>query len=301
MSRKRRAEDDVPFDALDAKIRQRVIGTGGFGCVIWPAIVFANEKTVTQSTAQMYVTKLADDASQEYDIAMEIKSRAPNCGIYPVDSLQCGLQYSDLAPFMDEATRTCAKQLRKYIGERPLRSTIMHNYVPTQPYGSIYGGHTLCAIQYPKYSDTLLVIRDFDRTHPKKREFVYKIYDKLTRKLTKLHNNNIVHLDIKLTNMCVLNSEPYFADWGLTFVFDATPSIDDVSNCARTILNRSSYYCNLMENEILLKEMTTFLDKLGSLHIVDYPTSSTALVLIKSIDQTCFTSAMKFLTKSTSV
>ena len=90
-----------------SKVKQmssQVVGTGGFGCVLYPAIVFSSSiagvsgsQVVTDANKSQYVTKIARDAGEEYDVGKFIESRAPDSGVYPVD-LVCGITASTVSP-----------------------------------------------------------------------------------------------------------------------------------------------------------------------------------------------------------
>ena len=78
----------------------KVIGKGGFGCVISPAIVFKDSQKVTLANASEFVTKLASDAHEEWINTQEILKIIPNAtslGIFPVDSLHCNIKFDDIA------------------------------------------------------------------------------------------------------------------------------------------------------------------------------------------------------------
>lgn len=91
----------APLPILEVfRTEYAVIGQGGFGCVISPALIFQSSTDVTESNKQFYVTKLIDgNDDYEYDIAKIIESKLDkneNVGLFPVDSLECGIRLDTL-------------------------------------------------------------------------------------------------------------------------------------------------------------------------------------------------------------
>lgn len=202
---------------------RKVIGTGGFGCVISPALVFSDSTVVTSENAGNYVTKLASDAQDEYDIGTAVVSKVgKDVGIFPVDVLHCGVTWKDLGPKGEEIVSSCKyaeKHIRNQLGEKTA-------YTNFKDFGSKkIGGdvkpwdlkdsqrNILCAVQYPRF------LSDLNGWKPETPEIFYNGVVQLYTKLQKLHDANIAHLDIKPENIALVDSNPAtlnlaFFDWG---------------------------------------------------------------------------------------
>ena len=244
--------------------QQRVIGTGAFGCVIWPALLFYNSERVSKYNSEYAVTKIARDAHEEFDIAMEILRRTtPRVGIFPVDNLVCGIKYADVKPFYEQAGRKCRKQLGELFfthGDRiQAEASLRPRYdVPQRPrfinggQDPLNGGQLLCAIQYQKYDQDLHAFYESPNDQNKYQR-LRRFRRQLEAKQDILHNARVVHLDIKLPNLCEFNNEAYFADWGKARFLDSELH---VSNVIREITYPAikEYYGKLMPNATFRKE-----------------------------------------------
>jgi len=132
-----------------ADVERVVLGSGAYGCAVWPAMLFSSSIEVKESNMTEYVTKLASDATDEYDLAKGIESRllatgsplAKITGVFPVDPLACGISIKDLKLNAKDTTiiSSCKSQagtilaenlknallergpirLREYVGPRP--------------------------------------------------------------------------------------------------------------------------------------------------------------------------------------
>ena len=229
-------------------IPNRVLGTGTYGCVIWPALLFYNSVEVTPENTALFVTKVARDAIYEYDLAMEIKSRVrPSVGVFPVDQLTCGISYKDIAPFYSQASRNCKVQLGKQFFEQS--EALIAAKKPKRLFeGKLRGGEKhLCAIQYPKYDRDLADFSELPKTQQKVDLFV-KFKRELKEKLLELHENNIVHLDIKPQNLCQMQDEAFLCDWGFAFIMDTH---DDVRKCIEFLMSQTmvEYYVKLVPHD----------------------------------------------------
>ena len=239
------------------------IGSGGYGCAVWPALVFYNSREVNAANADEYVTKIASDALKEYDIGMAIKELAPNAGIYPVDPPVCGLTAREIDKIKQGDTK-CGprfsytlwrehvikpRTLRAYnvkLGYSTARGMSKHAHHRVRggrsprSRRSMRGGTSasrsrsvkeICALQYPKYDRDLQGV------------LITPAMDAILRqKLGDLHAANVVHLDIKTPNMALMGGVPYFADWGFAHILT---SEKDVNDAAEHIHGFLDYYDQL--------------------------------------------------------
>jgi hypothetical protein len=218
----------------------QVIGSGGYGCAVWPALVFWNSKTVTERNRKEYVTKIASDALEEYDTAKAIADLAPGCGIYPVDEPVCDLSLREMSKIKNSIeckNRFDPNLWWKDVGiaeiERLYKDLHKREYIHEwgiERHLPVRGGkfQSICAVQFPKFvSDlTRVFITDDMKTS-------------LDDKLFTLHTNQVVHLDIKRQNLALLNGDVYFADWGFARILTTAK---DVSEAAQFVLNYADYY-----------------------------------------------------------
>lgn len=187
-----------------------VLGSGGYGCVISPAVIFPNSKIVTEQNKHDFVTKLASDAVDEFNIANNIRNLLPNADKYailPIDHIYCGLQPQDLG--ITDSDKTIIKNCKNSGAAGILRDLDNKAY---------YEAPVLCAFQLIKYDGNLndLSYSALD---------LFSIYVNTFTSLEKLHEKGIFHLDIKDENLCYL-SRPLrllFADWGLSLLRDPNP------------------------------------------------------------------------------
>lgn len=233
------------------------MGTGGYGCVLSPAIVFSDSVEVTQENKHRYVTKLARDAEDEYDTAILIRDQVfrsnphISLGIFPVDNLECGISSKDLGPNAFAIIERC-KQLiytdKKSVQKITLGPKKDYKYKrgPTGIYddvlewkpwlrgGRIRGGESyLCALQYPKYERNFLGLINqgrewFKLGRPPSIILKYIEDTEIDCRLVlqELHKAGVVHLDIKLENICEDDLTAKLADWGLAAFLTNTESVD---------------------------------------------------------------------------
>jgi hypothetical protein len=192
----------------------KVLDTGGYGCILNPAIVFKDSEEVTYENRHLYVTKLARDAQKEYDVAMYIKSKCPDVGIYPVDNLECGV-----GPHSVNDPKAWNKIFNKCQNQKQLLKKS-----PNQQY--------LCALQYPKYDGTFEILRI-----PTNQKLIESFISIAYQQLLTLHANNIFHLDIKDANISFTElANGYidirFADWGFTKIVPDGKILTDLDSIA---------------------------------------------------------------------
>jgi hypothetical protein len=248
-----RAGPESPIEPVED---EQVIGSGGYGCVIWPAIVFWNSDVVTQANRKKYVTKVASDATSEYDLAKAIQAKVPSdVGIFPVDQLICGLTYREIKKIADSyaGSYACGErfmytskdrdlwvdkvQHRKSHGSRNNADKV--DYVPNIA-RHLRGGTSICAIQYPKYDS------DLNNTIVPQ-----SMKDELQAKLRTMHQNLVVHLDIKGPNLAQIGAHAYFADWGFARILSSKSEVDRV---AHKLDDYKDYYGRLVGGQRLAND-----------------------------------------------
>jgi len=270
----------------------RVIGRGGQGCVLSPALVFPNSRTVQVYNADQFVTKISESAPEEYDVGLFIQTLTePSIGVFPVDDLFCGITRARLGPNADTIIAECEKTV--HIS----RSSAQYNF---------RGGHLMahhldggasmdepivCAIQYEKYDTDLRQTRlkeiqkitDYDDipvvSTTSKGTVLYTLDDQnlgtvlfsiAFDKLKILHDAKIVHLDIKGLNMALMRrldlentSQPQnidirFADFGFAAYLKER---DDIFMALKRTLQMWPYYTKTLvgKGEVLqLAKITNF-------------------------------------------
>lgn len=230
---------------------RRVLGLGGFGCVLHPAIVFSDSVIVNEENKYEFVTKLARDAEDEYDKATLIRDFLEShgdadIGIFPVDKLECGISSKDLGPNAPEIIRKCKKLIydhEKHIQHIHLSEKKDYIVSSNQPRVSmprrilrLAAGENdyLCAIQYPKYKEDLQnylnrtekIYENRPEQRPRIKAAVQLIEKKLFENMYTLHSHGIVHLDIKPQNISIDKHGLQFADWGFAAFFENKDSLD---------------------------------------------------------------------------
>jgi serine/threonine protein kinase len=216
----------------------KILGMGGYGCILSPAIVFYDSREVTESNKYQYVSKISANAEEEYSNCELVKSmigpEANQYGIFPVDQLHCGVSVRDLGAISKEVLRKCYQvEDRSILGNY---KTIKRDYVPNEAYisaGEIDTSSYLCAIQYPKYD---IDLKDFIKkisaektpeTMQKLTDAVLKIEHGLTEGLKILHLCGIMHLDIKGPNVGIKDGYAKFADWDFACFSDYPESVNE--------------------------------------------------------------------------
>lgn len=276
--------------SLSPAAERRVIGRGGYGCVVSPAIVFWNSKVVNNANSKMYVTKIASDALEEYDLGKTIERLAPDAGIFPVDEPVCDLSNREISlikNFDVECERLFENDTWERYVARPKymgMANIKLNYNPKvgmqKHVRGIRGGdfESVCAIQYPKYDSDLTRVN-----------VTSEIRESLWEKLTKLHTANVVHLDIKRQNIAMIGSEPFFADWGFSHLLETNEQIDEASDFVMES-SLKNYYKELAHFPNLQKDLKNsyyiIRDKVHFNH-------AERKDAIKDIDEYCLESALR--------
>jgi hypothetical protein len=264
---------------------RKVLGTGGYGCAISPAIVFHNSLQITEANKEKYITKIASDAAEEYDLAKtieEILGTDKHIGVFPVDNLQCGISKANIGPYYEEVVKKCS-QIKSMQSETSLTRKGYYTYRLTG------GLQELCALQYPRYQSDLTF---FYKPNGLPYEFSYLIVPKLVEKVvkqlmdryTRLHSPHeyngktyhIYHLDTKAQNMCFYNlvkkaySGKFYksldeidvriADWGFALFVSET----DMESIQRTmnVLKNSKYFFKGIANVDIMFEGYSIKDSL---------------------------------------
>lgn len=217
-------------------VERIVLGSGSFGCAVWPALLFDTSHTVNASNVAKFVTKLASDASEEYDLAKVIEQRllasgsplALETGVFPVDSLVCGISIKDLGLSASDTSiiKTCGSKagtilrsnLEASLKERgPIKLSEYVNRRISAGSRKLKGGVVLCGIQYPRYLGN--VIGTIQVPPGASSNYQFDIYSRTADKLQLMHHCGVFHLDIKGSNLCYFSdTDVRFADWGLSFV-----------------------------------------------------------------------------------
>jgi hypothetical protein len=235
----------------------KILGRGGFGCALYPAIVFRESQIVTEENRDRYVTKIASDAEDEYDIAKTIQHilidagiDANQVGIFPVDNLQCGIRIGDLGPIAKEFLEGRCNAIvgrsfgygKTFFNYRDIPEEDFHMDVmePTRVIpndnsfrDAIIGGR---GGRKRKRSikgglidkNTYVCALQYEKYDS---DFYYLIKNRirpdvsmrtiannLISSMIMLHRNNIFHMDIKPPNLCIVGNTPKFADWGFAFI-----------------------------------------------------------------------------------
>lgn len=202
------------------------LAKGGYGCILSPALVLG--KVVNETNKNLYVTKIARDAEDEFDIGRFVASKAPDSGVFPVD-LICGISRANLP---ETVYRRITANCKDVLTSRNKRSVFGGKNAAKGKNGA-RGGKAFtewCAVQYPKY---LYDMYNFLKGNPP----MCKNYPPMQlgraanlifERLVNLHDEGIYHMDIKGENMAVMSVsggvlDIRFADWGsLTTVLPRT-------------------------------------------------------------------------------
>jgi hypothetical protein len=191
------------------------LAQGGFGCILSPALPIGS--VVTQENEYDFVTKIARDAEDEYDIGRYVAARAPDSGVYPVD-LICGITPGRLPPKLLAQIRLQCKNTLS----APNKRSFLDGGAAFQEW---------CAVQYPVYEMDMykFSIEPYTQygsshdSYPRAALFsggcLTRTANLLMRRLHDLHRNGIFHMDIKLENIAVVSTrtdpvDVRFADWG---------------------------------------------------------------------------------------
>lgn len=227
--------------------RTDVLATGGFGCILYPALSIGS--VITDDIADQYVTKIARDAEDEYDIATYVARLLPDAGVYPVD-LICGITRATVpADVFERINQKCQDILksekRGYADKDPVFGAAAQREFETRRASRVetsramsstvarvgnttfpYAGATFspwCAVQYPKYVSSLFAFVEQPRDRglkftPQARAAAA---NGMVARLCDLHRNGIFHNDVKSENFAVVTEnvksqvlDVKFADWG---------------------------------------------------------------------------------------
>lgn len=242
-----------------------VVGTGGYGCVLSPAIVFPNSKVVTHANRHEYVTKIARDAYEEFGTTEKIVAALGpsgiSLGVFPVDPLEWDLTRTSLGANATGILQKCRDlvDVNRETGH-PRFGVLVDPEDESEP---------VSAIQYPRYWATL------EDTSLLKGSFAFTTDDiviQLVAKLKKLHAVDVVHLDIKAPNLCVMHKprgisdiDARFADWGLALDLRTETRrngniLGGIGRCAADVAEMHEYYKALVSGR-LNSSSIDFLDK----------------------------------------
>ena len=273
----------------------KVLGQGSYGCAIFPALLFSSSKIINQSNRGFYVTKLIYNDDTEYDTAKSIEQLAgTDVGIFPVDSLECGIKLNDLN-ITDSNKRLLLKCTHKSLAGQYLNQTyksffedtsykrLYHDYQ-----GRISGGAQLCAIQYPKYFKSLYEVKERDYTQT---EIVF-IFSSAVEKMNKLHDNFIYHCDIKPLNMCMLDRlDIRFADFGMSHIVRTNK---DLREAIRLMFLYKKYYKDLIVVYSGSQNLTRLFDYAYARmnHYYNQKNETGMLTALTAIDTMCLISAI---------
>jgi hypothetical protein len=281
----------------------KILGMGGYGCILTPAIVFHDSKEVTEYNMHEYVTKISANAEEEYNNCELAKSiigpSADIYGIFPVDRLHCGVSIRDLGDVANNVIQKCFQiEDRAIVGKY---KTAKRDY--TKPKNDFYisAGEIdprsyLCAIQYPLYDYDL---KDFksrvkealkmDATNELTIKNVKDVMNAMELSLAKglklFHSKGIIHLDIKDGNVGISKGDAKFADWDFVCFEQYKESVDDCYE--KTLLpNFREYY----EKGLTLRQFNVS-------DMFDYVESNTLnteerVLFLKSIDWACLFSTL---------
>lgn len=204
--------------------------------MLYPAIPFsfAVRKVVNEQNKTLYVTKIAQDAEDEFDIGSYIQTLAPDAGIYPED-LVCGITRKTVTPTVYERIKqSCGTLLvnddktyffldkaayRTYVPRASLRRSSRASLRSSRALVAGAENKEWCAIQVPKYKyDCFKFIQSGGCSSFSVRDLL-EMSNRLLLRLYDLHKQNVYHQDIKALNIAVTNdNELKFVDWGFCLV-----------------------------------------------------------------------------------
>jgi hypothetical protein len=195
------------------------VGSGSYGCVVSPAVVFPGpRKYINNDNKKFYVTKIASDAKNEYEICETIKdlftinlpSVDPNLvGIFPVE-ITCVNKKEFEKFYLRESKNELNSSFFKIIdGEKVFKcQRNLDNIIDSNK-------KEYCAIQIRRfdYDFADLMNKHFDEYSIREFDIMQK---DIFRKLNILHLAGVFHCDIKGMNLAVKNRKIFFVDWGLS-------------------------------------------------------------------------------------
>lgn len=187
----------------------KVIGEGGFGCVVNPNIAcrMANGKVVPSS--RKYITKIMepDDFEKEFQDVQNVKSilkQIPNYKQYfLLDIHECKPEK------VEQAAITTIQDGCKYFNDKTQQDLEGMNTL-LMPFA---GSRT------DKYVETLRSKEEF-------KTFNSKLVNLLRYGVMKMNDANVYHCDIKLQNVLFNKNKLLLIDWGFSYVHHHISSFD---------------------------------------------------------------------------
>jgi len=274
----------------------KVIGSGGYGCVVSPSLPLVPDGIVTYDNNDDFVTKVASDAQEEYDKGVRIQERlgrmASNVGIFPVEVF-CGITRETLRPVIAEVLIKC---------DKPLQVAKKHkkrfDYTAED---SFQGTLPLCAVQVPKFGMDLFQL--MDALYKQRKVVTYDdgnvISTRLLTMLALLHKRDVFHLDIKPENIAVfamdnglfyetipgtptdtVSTKMKYFDWGYCEI--VTDWIPMISRCRK-----------IMENDYYFETIFPFIYTYKTIKSFFFETATEALALTASDDPALIQSVVR--------
>ena len=209
------------------------LGKGGYGCVVFPALVLPGSRLVGPSNRFEQATKIGrqKDMLEEYDLSQFIQNAVHDetLGIFAKE-LTCGVNVGDLGLYAKDIVKECSTILGTFPKPRYEQKSFKPSErikIPVQKFiskpfeynssslwlPSLQGGKVLCAVQQPRYQLDFKTIASNvqNRTVNLSISLADFIVDTLRNKLQTLHSHNIAHLDIKRENLACMVSQSNFA------------------------------------------------------------------------------------------
>jgi hypothetical protein len=254
----------------------KFLGTGGFGCVVSPAIVFpGSERLINDSNKQYYVTKISVDAQEEFTkcelIRMQLKRELgiedPEIiGFFPEEIACIRKKEFEEMYLTNEETGLFTNKTELYssffnvndVYVASNRRGILKDKVKKKFFNCQHildkirksKNPSFCAIQIRRFDSDFTTFLDeefYDLTADEK-SFMQ---DDIFKKLNIMHNAKVYHCDIKEDNLAVYNGKIFFVDWGLAQL--GYPNNYEPAKFLQHVLNPESdtfkyYFISLIED-----------------------------------------------------
>jgi hypothetical protein len=237
----------------------KVIGSGSYGCVISPAILFpktiqpprGDTTTVNSKNRNEYVTKISEssDANKEWEIQSKIINllkmkniNIDNIGVF-ASSIHCLVKEE----LVNLVTKYFSKHLR-FIDDKTYALTDEEDNETCK----INLDNFYCGITIKKFK---LTGADFynliDQKKPQNEDFDDNLKEMINifyEKLNHLLHLGIFHNDIKLDNVALIddsvtNSKFVFIDWGIAIIYNSSEDYKSaIDDCYFWFLKRRKYF-----------------------------------------------------------